>query len=330
MEHVKVTSARTGGTHSGLVRKERRAPRRFRLTGVQQHVAAQHALVRRDEAALRAAVDLLVGVQAAHVPVELHGVEGGEGAEGAAQLLGARVALALVALEAALVGAGEVAVRAVEGLVRAVVRLHGLTAAEHGGAGMVAALHGAQPVGVGRVALQLLPVGALEGAALLEAAQWLAVGRRVVALHVRLQGAAEAEGLAAGGAGVAVLGLLAVDAGQVAAQRVALHGTVGAQVAAVRLLAGLAQQVDAQLALAGEEVQAAGALQPGVGEVQVHVLQQVRALLKAAAALWADVCAEHVLRSLGHVTFGRGHSALVRIHHIHFTAALHARQKRYR
>lgn len=73
--------------------------------------------------------------------------------------------------------------------------------------------------------------------------------------------------------------------GEVSPEGIALHCSVLTQVAVVQLLTGLSEHVDAQLAFAGEVVLAVGALQPWVGEMQVHVLHQMGPSLETAAAL---------------------------------------------
>ena len=254
-------------------------------------------------------MDLLAGVQTSHVLLELHGVKGDEGAELAAELLLPRVAPPPVLQEHALVGAGEVALRAVVGQVRTPpVLLHVPLVGEDGVAGVMATLHRRHAVGLPGVTQQLLAQGTPEGAALLEARQGSRVRRDVVGLHVGLERPALLEGLAAGGARVgryvggrrvATVHVAAavdpVDVGEVAAEGVALDGRIVAAAAAVDLLAGLAQQVHAQLALAGEEAVAGGALQAGAGEVEAQVLLEVGAHLEAAAAFGARVRAEDVL-----------------------------------
>ena len=128
-------------------------------------------------------------------------------------------------------------------------------------------------------------------------------------LHVGLERPALLKGLAAAGARVGryvggrpgtchtlhVSGVVPVDVGKVPAEGVGLDGRVVAAVAAVDFPARLAQHVHAQLALAGEEAVAGGALKAGTGEVEAQVLLEVAAHLEAAAAFGACVCAEYVL-----------------------------------
>lgn len=168
-----------------------------------QHVARQAAFVRGHVAALRAAVDLLTGVQVSHVLLELHRVEGDEGAEVAAELLGPGVPVPLVLQEDALVGAGEAALGAVVGLVAAVVGLHVRLALEDQAAGVVATLCGLHAVHLGAVPQQVFVGRAVEGAAVLEAGQRLAARREVVSLHVSFKQTTLVEALAAGRAGIA-------------------------------------------------------------------------------------------------------------------------------
>lgn len=100
---------------------------------MQQHVADEHSLVGSGKVALRALVDLLVCMHLAHVILVGHWVEGDKGAEGAAQLLIARVALLFVFAEQVFVGAGEVTVGAVESIVALVVGFHGFGCGEEHG-----------------------------------------------------------------------------------------------------------------------------------------------------------------------------------------------------
>ena len=101
---------------------------------MQQHVADEYPLVGGGKAALGALVDFLVSVHLAHVVLVGHRVEGGKGAEGAAQLFIAGVALLLVFAEQVLVGAGKITVGAVEGIVALMVGLHGFHRGEEHGA----------------------------------------------------------------------------------------------------------------------------------------------------------------------------------------------------
>lgn len=277
---------------------------------MQQHVADEHPLVGSGEAALGALMDLLVGVHLAHVVLVGHWVEGGEGAEGAAQLFAARVALLLVFAEQVLIGAGKVTVRAVEGVVALVVGLHGLGRGEEQGAGVMAALHGPRAVALLQVPDKGLAVGGRIAAALLKAAKGQGPRgcRRRVALEVLLQGLAEAELLPAHGTGVGVrvqVGNVLVHASHVAVERIPLHRAVMAQWAAVGLLAQLPQQMGLELALTGEELLAVGALEAGVWEVEMQVLHQVRPLLEAALAFWAHVGLEEGLGARSHIPWER-------------------------
>ena len=172
------------------------------LTTVHQHVPVQTPLMGGHVAALRTPVDLLAGMQMSHVLLELHRVEGDEGAELTAELLLPRVSLAPVLQEHALVGAGEVAQRAVVGKVRAPMLLHVPLVGEDGVAGVMPTLNRLDGVSLPGVTQQLLAHGTPEGAALLETRQGLSVRWDVVGLHVGLEGPALLKGLAAGGARV--------------------------------------------------------------------------------------------------------------------------------
>lgn len=276
------------------------------LTCVQQHVADEHSLVGSGKVALGALVDLLMRMHLSHMVLVGHGVEGGEGTEGAAQLLAARVALLLVFAEEVLVGAGEVAVGAVEGIVALVVSLHGFGCGEEHGTRVVAALHCPHPVGLLQVPHEGLAVGCCVAAALLKAAkgQRLCSCRRGVALEVLLKGLAEAELLLADRTGIGVrveVGDVLVHAGHVAVERVPLHCTVAAQRAAVGLLALFPQLMGLELALAGEELLAVGALEAGVWEVEMEVLHQMGPLLKAALAFWTHMGLEEGLGARSHI-----------------------------
>lgn len=97
-------------TSPGLVFSEEPRSFLFLLTAVHQDVSLQAAFMRRDVAAPRAAVDLLVGVQTHNVLLVLHGVKGHKGAKVTAELLLAGVAESPVLQEDVLIGAGEAAV----------------------------------------------------------------------------------------------------------------------------------------------------------------------------------------------------------------------------
>lgn len=173
---------------------------------MQQHVADEHSLVGSGKAAVGALVDLLMSMHLAHMILVGHRVEGGEGTEGAAQFLTARVALLLVFAEQVLVGAGEVTVRAVEGIVALVVGFHGFGCGKEHGTRVMAALHSPHPVGLLQVLHEGLAVGCCIAAALLKASkgQWLRCRCRCVTLEVLLKGLAEAEFLPADRTGIGV------------------------------------------------------------------------------------------------------------------------------
>lgn len=280
------------------------------LTGVQQHVADEHPLVGSGEAALRTLVDLLVGVHLAHMVLVGHWVEGGKGAECAAQLFTARVALLLVFAEQVLVGAGKVTVGAVEGIVALVVGLHGFCCGKEHGTRVMAALHSPHPMALLQVLYEGLAVGHHVAAALLKAAegQWLGRSCCRVALEMLFKGLAEAEFLTADGTGIGVrveVGNILVHAGHVAVECIPLHCTVVAQWAAVGLLAQLPEQMGLELALTGEELLAVGALEAGVWEVEMQVLHQMGPLLKAALAFWTPVGLEEGLGARSHIPWER-------------------------
>lgn len=232
--------------------------------------------MRRAVAALGAAVDPLAGVKPLGVLLQLHGVKRDKGAKVAGELLAAGVATPQVPQEDGLVGGAEVALRAVVGLVRPVVRLHVGPAGEQSSAGVMATAAGRCAVRLRRMSHKLLSHARLEGAAALEARQRLPLLPPVVGLHVRLEGPGEQEALPAGGtrvaASVARHSPLSVDVGEVAAHGARLHRRVLAQVTAVAPVARLAQLVHAQLALAGEEALTGRTLEAGVRVVHVQVL----------------------------------------------------------
>lgn len=243
-----------------------------------------------------------MGMHLAHMVLVGHRVEGGEGAEGTVEFLAARVALLLVFAEQVLVRAGKVAVGTVERIVALVVGLHVLSRGKEQWARVVAALHSPRAVCLLQVSHEGLAIRRCVVAACLKAAQ----GRRCcgggsrVAFEVLLEGLAEVELGTAHRAGVGVgveVAAAFMHAGHVAVEGIALHGAVRAQRAAVGLLAPLPQQVRLELALAGKEFLAIGALEARVGEVQVEMLHQVGPLLKAALAFGAHVCLEEGLEA---------------------------------
>lgn len=269
--------------------------------------------MRRRVAALRATVDLLIGVKVLRVLLQLHGVESDKGAKVTAKPLASRVAAPQVPEEDGLVGGGEVTLRAVIGLVCPIVSLHVGLVWEQSPAGVVATFAGRGAVHLRGMSHKLLSHGRPERAAVLEARQRLSTLRTVVRLHVSLEGPGEAEALPAGGAPVAVpaqRALFSVHVDEVAADCVSLHGGVLAQVAAVDHLTGLTQPVQAELALACEVTLAGGTLQAGVRRVRVEVLLQVGAHLEAASTFGTSVGAEDVLGSLYKVDYGHGHQDL--------------------
>lgn len=79
------------------------------LTTVHEHVPLQTPFVRGHVAALRAAVDLLVGVQMPEVLLKLDGVERDKGAEVAAELFRPCMTEPLVLEEDCFIGARKIA-----------------------------------------------------------------------------------------------------------------------------------------------------------------------------------------------------------------------------
>lgn len=78
------------------------------LTTVHQHVSLQAPFMRGHVAALRAAMDLLVGVQMSNVLLKLHGVQCDEGAKVTAKPVVSWVTVPLVLDEDSLIGTREV------------------------------------------------------------------------------------------------------------------------------------------------------------------------------------------------------------------------------
>lgn len=249
-------------------------------------MSLQATFVLRCVAALKAAVDLLMGVKKLQVLLQLQRVESDQGAEVTAQRLLPGVAAPQVPQEGGLVGGGKVALRAVVGLVRPVVSLHLGLAGKQSPAGVMPALAGCQVVHLPRVSHKFPPEGRLEGAAGLEAAQRL---RLLVRLHVSLEQPAEEEAPPTGGTLVAVF---SVHVEEVAAHCAVLHGGVLAQRTAVGRVSGLAELVRPEPPPAGEGALAAGALQPGLRGVCEEVLLQVGAHFEAAATLRTGVGAK--------------------------------------
>lgn len=96
---------------------------------------------------------------------------------------------------------------------------------------------------------------------------------------------------------------MAMNAGDVAMQRVTFHSSILAQLTAMQLFTRLPQHVNTQLASAGKVVLAGGTLQAGVRKMETHVLHQVRARLKAAPAFCTYMSAKHVLCAFCHVIY---------------------------
>lgn len=153
---------------------------------------------------------------------------------------------------------------------------------------------------------EVFTLRALERTTPLETCQWRVVQQDVVRLHVSLQRSALGKALTAGGTKEALtvralLCLIWMHAGDVATDRILLHGGIFAQVTVVGLLTGLPESVKAKLAPAGEETAAGGTLEIWVGEMQTKVLLQVGVHLEAATTFGAGVGAIDVLGSLSKV-----------------------------
>lgn len=246
-------------------------------------------------------VDLLIGVKMLQVLLQLHRVESDKGAEVAAELLVSGVAAPQVPEEDVLIGGGEVTLRAVIGLVCPIVSFHVSLVRKQRPAGVMATLAGRNVVHLCGMAQKFLPHGRLEGATRLKARQRLSSLRAVVRLHVSFEQPAEAEALSAGGTLVALTvqrAFFSVHVDEVAADCVWLHGGILAQLTAVHPVAGLAELVQAELALAGEVTLAGGTLETGIRGVCEEVLPQVGAHLEAASTLRAGVGAKDELGSL--------------------------------
>lgn len=157
------------------------------LTAVHQHVPLQAPFMRGHVAALRAAMDLLAGVQMADVLPELHGVECDKGAKVAAKLVVSRVTVPLVLEEDGLIGTGKITLRAVVGQVLPIMSLHVRLTLEDGATGVMAARYSRDPVHLGAVSEKFFAQRTLEGTTLLEAGHRLAARQDVVRLHVGLE-----------------------------------------------------------------------------------------------------------------------------------------------
>lgn len=254
--------------------------------------------MRRCVAALRATVDLLIGVKMLQVLLQLHGVESDKGAKVTAKSLTSSVAAPQVPQEDGLIGGGEVTVRAVIGLVCPIVSLHVSLVWEQSPAGMMATFAGCNVVHLRGMSHKFLAYGRLEGATALKARQRLSNLRTVVRLHVSFERPGKAEALSAGGTLVAVPirhAFFSVHVDEVAADCVPLDSGILAQVTAVDHFAGLAEPVHAELALACEVTLAGGTLETGVRGVCEEVLLQVGAHLEAASTSGTDVGAKDVL-----------------------------------
>lgn len=136
-------------------------------------------------------------------------------------------------------------------------------------AGVMATLHGPDPMHFSGVFKEFFAQRTLEGATLVEAGHWLAVWQDVVCLHVSLKRPALAEALTTGGARIAAtvnatFCLIGMHADKVAADCVPLHSGVLTQVATVDLFTRLTESMYAQFALAGEVTLAGGTLETGV------------------------------------------------------------------
>lgn len=259
-------------------------------------MSLQATFMLRCVAALRATVNLLIGVKVLQVLLQLYGVERDIGAKVTAELLVSSMASAQVPEEDVLVGGGEVALRAVIGLVCPVVNLHVSPVWKQGTAGVMATFARHTAVNLRGMSHKLLSYGRLEGAIAVKARQQLSNLRTVVSLHVSFKQPGKAEALSAGGAQVAVQRtFFSVHVGEMAADGASLHSRILAQVAAVDCFTRLAEPVHTQLALACEVTLAGRTLQTGVRGVRVKVLLQVGAHLEAAPTFGTRVGVKDVL-----------------------------------
>lgn len=264
-------------------------------------MSLQATFMRRRVTALRATVDLLIGVKMLQVLLQLYGVESDKGAKVTAKPLVSRVAAPQVPEEGGLIGGGEVTLRAVIGLVCPIVSLHVSLVWEQSPAGVIATFAGRSVVHLCGMSHKFLSYGRLEGATVLKARQRLSNLWTVVRLHVSFEGPGKAEALSAGGTLVAVpvqRAFFSVHVDEVAADCVSFNGRILAQVTAVDHFTGLAELVHAELALAREVTLAGGTLETGVRVVCVEVLLQVGAHLEAALTFGTGVGANDELRSL--------------------------------
>lgn len=134
------------------------------------------------------------------------------------------------------------------GEVRPIMSLHVRLALEDGATGVMTTPYSPDPVHLGSVSKKFFAQRTLERTAPLEAGHWLAARQDVVRLHVGLKRPALAKALTTSRAGIAVtahaiLCLIGMHAGKVAADGVPLHGRIFTQVATVNLVARLTETV---------------------------------------------------------------------------------------